>query len=142
MSTDTPAAFVDLDARDDPDPYGIVPDDFVDRFEGAETIPEALAAAQRQRGTTDLRRFRRCRRCLSIKLHSKPGVEQQSNERDEPVVCNNCDFHQYEPLPPAAEIPDALVPDNLRQKFRDDLRVAYQVVGALEAAAALADEIA
>ena len=104
MSTQRPAAFVTPDP-DDPDPYDIVPDDFVDRFEGAETIPEALAAAARQPSTTDARDKRRCPECLQCKVRRRRDFTNQTDIDDdwkckETECCATFD----RPVPPAADV--------------------------------------
>jgi len=105
MSTDR--EFVDdrYDAPDDPDPYDIVPNDFIQNWGGPEvtTIAGALRVAEQAPSTTDRDEMPRCPECESVKLRIKPGQEQ-SNSREGSYQCVSCKAHIETPLPP--EKPD------------------------------------
>ena len=103
MSTDR--EFVDdrYDAPDDPDPYGIVPNDFIQNWGGPEvtTIAGALRVAEQAPSTTDPAEMDRCPECGSVKLRSKPGATQ-ANSREGSTQCVRCKAHLTDPLPPRA----------------------------------------
>lgn len=104
MSTQRPAAFVTPDP-DDPDPYGIVPDGFVSRFESAETIPEALEAAAHLPSTTGAGEKRRCPECLSCKVRRRRDFANQT-DIDADWKCNDegCCATFNRPIPPANDV--------------------------------------
>jgi len=108
MSTDR--EFVDdrHEPASDPDPYGIVPDDFVAVWNSQTeqtitTIAEALRVAEQAPSTTPRSEMDRCpaKGCGSVKLRYKPG-EEQSNSREGVYQCVRCKAHLTDPLPPRA----------------------------------------
>ena len=102
MSTDR--EFVDdrHDAPDDPDPYDIVPNDFIANWGGPEvtTIAGALRVAEQAPSTTPRSEMKRCpaKGCGSVKIRYKPG-EEQSNSREGIYQCVSCKSHFTTPLP-------------------------------------------
>jgi len=108
MSTDR--EFVDdrHEPASDPDPYGIVPDDFVAVWNSQTeqtitTIAEALRVAEQAPSTTPRSEMDRCpaKGCGSVKLRYKPG-EEQSNSREGVYQCVRCKAHISNPLPPVS----------------------------------------
>ena len=89
--------------RQGEDPYGIVPDDFVQNWGGPEvtTIAGALRVAEQAPSTTDPAEMDRCPECGSVKLRSKPGATQ-ANSREGSTQCVRCKAHLTDPLPPRA----------------------------------------
>lgn len=110
MSADTPdpEQFVD-DRHDDepadPDPYGIVPDGFVERS-SATTIAGALKEAEQADTKTHAREFPRCPNedCHSIRIRKKPGHRTMDHKKDGAYKCTNCHEHFSEPAPPREEV--------------------------------------
>jgi DNA-directed RNA polymerase subunit RPC12/RpoP len=73
------------------DPYDILPDDFLDVWD-AETIPEALEAAERAKSTTPREEMKQCPECSSVKLRHKPGRSGLPS-RPERYKCRRCKTH-------------------------------------------------
>lgn len=96
-----------VDDSDEYDPYGIIPDGFVERFPDADTVPEALRAAEKAPSTTDYSAQPRCRHCGSIRIVEKTGWTSSPIRLDAPLKCDGCGSHMAETLPPK----DAFAPD-------------------------------
>lgn len=84
------------------DPYGVVPDEFVETFDNFEE-------AERQPSTTDRGDLTRCRYCKSTNITPKPGsaVAGECGHRKPGGwrCCNSdCGKHFSKPLPPANEV--------------------------------------
>ena len=104
MSADRPdpESFVDdRHAVEDPDPYGIVPEGFVERYDGASTIAEALRMAERETSKTDPDEFSRCPDpdCGSIRLRKKAGSVEMEHRKDTAMKCTSCGLHFDDPAP-------------------------------------------
>jgi uncharacterized paraquat-inducible protein A len=95
-------------APDDPrDPHGIFNDiGGVDEFlatHDADTLEEALRAAERAESTTDPETRPRCPECESIRLREKVGLVEREYQRPERFCCDTCGLHFDVPLPPEVE---------------------------------------
>jgi len=100
-ATPDPDFIDDRHGDDDADPYGIVPDGFVERW-GASSIDEALRKAEEAPSTTPDGEMRRCPNpdCGSIKVIAKPGHKPMPNKREESdFKCGECGFHFSDPAP-------------------------------------------
>ncbi len=92
-----------MNTQRDPDPHGIVPDAFLDRFPEADTIREALELAERELSETDPDTMPRCPRCKSENIRTKRDRgRKQPNRRGGAMKCWSCDNHFDDPLPPVA----------------------------------------
>ena len=100
MSTDRDQ-FVDERDASDPDPYGIVPDDFVARS-SASTIAGALREAEQQT-SRDRRALPRCPECTSVQLVRKHGHVEMDHKVDTDYKCDACGAHFDEPAPSIEE---------------------------------------
>jgi len=100
--TPDPEFVDDRHGDDERDPYGIVPDGFVERW-GASSIDEALRKAEQAPSTTPDGEMRRCPDCGSVKIVSKPGHKEMPNKRDEPLKCGECGAHLSSAAPSREE---------------------------------------
>ena len=109
MSTDSASAILSTGAAVDhygADPYGIVPDGFVERFDDAETIAGALEAAKRAPSTTDINSRATCARegCDSVRIkQAQDTVARQPNRKGSAYRCLTCGHRFDTPEPPRSE---------------------------------------
>jgi len=98
MSTDRDQ-FVDERDLTDPDPYGIVPDDFVARS-SASTIRGALREAEQQT-SRDPNALPRCPEsgCGSVQLVRKRSARTMPHKVDTAYKCKACGAHFDDPRP-------------------------------------------
>ena len=96
MSADTD--FVDDRAPDAHDPYGIIPEGFVDAY-GATSIPEALRKAEQAPSRTPTDEMRRCPNCHSVRIRIKPGDPDREQRREGAYTCAECSTHFDTPAP-------------------------------------------
>ena len=96
MSADTD--FVDDRAPDAHDPYGIIPEGFVDAY-GATSILEALRKAEQAPSRTPTDEMRRCPSCGSVRIRIKPGDPERKQRRDGDYTCAECSEHFETPAP-------------------------------------------
>ena len=100
----------------------IIPDGFVDAY-GADTIEEALEAAERARSVTECDQMEpRCSECFSVKVVEKISHRDIPNRRPEPWKCLECTSHLWETMPSIAEI---------REETREELTEAAGRAGRL-----------
>jgi len=88
------------------DPYGILPggpDAFCEEW-GADTVAEALAAAEDAPSTTPAADMRRCKFCGSRKLRKKKANYNIEHMKAEGFRCEECHEHQDNPAPPLSEV--------------------------------------
>ena len=87
------------------DPHDIIPDDFVDRYPDADSVPEALAMAEREPSSTPKAEMERCPQpgCGSVKIRTKKSCADIEHMRDEPFCCEECLTHTDRKAPPLAE---------------------------------------
>jgi len=76
----------------DHDPHGIVPEDFCEVW-GADSIPEALAAAEQAPSTTPVTEMDLCPCCGSRKIREKPSAYDIAQKKDYVYVCTHCRAH-------------------------------------------------
>jgi len=89
--------FVDERDPSDPDPYDIVPDDFVARS-SASTIRGALREAEQQT-SRDPNALPRCPECTSVQLVRKRSAREMDHKVDTAFKCKACGAHFDEPRP-------------------------------------------
>ena len=97
-------------APDDPrDPHGIFDDiggvdAFLDEHD-ADTLEEALRAAEEKPSSTPRDEMRRCpnESCHSVKVREKKANYSIDHMRPERFRCEECGTHFDEPLPPEVE---------------------------------------
>ena len=75
-----------MGASDELDPYGIIPDSFLDDW-GADTVPEALRKAEAAPSTTPDDERRRCPYCGGCQVRTKPDSYSSGHKRPEKFVC-------------------------------------------------------
>ena len=102
MSTDRPPAPTVDDRHEggiDPanDPHGVIPEDFLDAYD-ADSVPEALAKAERAASRTPEDEMRRCPECESVRITIKVGAVECDHQREERFKCTN-GHHFDDPLP-------------------------------------------
>ena len=85
------------------DPHDIIPDDFVDRYPDADSVPEALAMAERETSSTPKAEMERCIACGSVKIRTKKARIDIEHMRDESYRCEECGTHADQKAPPLAE---------------------------------------
>ena len=100
MSADTD--FVDDRAPDAHDPYGIIPEGFVDAYD-ATSIPEALRKAEQADPCTPTDEMKRCPTCLTVRIRIKVGDPDRDQRTAGAYTCAECSSHFDEPLPPLAD---------------------------------------
>ena len=86
----------------DHDPHDIVPDGFCESW-GAETIPEALRAAELSDGTTPTETKDRCPKCFTTRIYRKDPSDKQTHKKQTAYKCH-FRHHFDEPWPPACEV--------------------------------------
>ena len=80
----------------------IIPDDFVERYDGGETVAETLAYAHRQADTTTPElELPRCRKCSSVRITPTPRHDARAD-----YVCTVCRWHGDEPARPGELVDD------------------------------------
>ena len=85
------------DDRDrDCDPHDIVPEGFVAAW-GGDSIPHALAIAERAPSSSHDASQPCCPECASLKIRTKTATVAQSNQRPEDHRCEACGAHFDEP---------------------------------------------
>lgn len=86
-------------SADGPDPanHPIIPDDFCEAWD-ADTVADALRAAEDAPSTTDHEDMTRCPECLSVRIHWK-GENGCAHQREPDRKCVNCGAHFDHALP-------------------------------------------
>jgi len=85
------------------DPYGIIPEGFLDAY-GATSIPEALRTAEQAPSSTNPYDMPRCPECGSTVVIPKPGHRTMPNKRDTEYKCGESPTHHFdEPAPSKLE---------------------------------------
>lgn len=107
MSTQRATTNEAVEADDEYDPYGVVPDSFVEKMnehagETISTIPAALDVAERLPSSTDVRDMKRCRRCRGNSVRKKTAMSRRENQKPGSWKCV-CGHHFDKPLPPLNE---------------------------------------
>jgi DNA-directed RNA polymerase subunit RPC12/RpoP len=85
------------------DPHDIVPDSFLEQYPEADSIADALRAAERAPSTTDRDALPRCPDCGSTKLQLKTGSADRERAIDTAYKCNHCGSHVDDPAPSVNE---------------------------------------
>lgn len=103
MSTQRATTNEAVEADDEYDPYGVVPDSFVEEMnehagETISTIPAALDVAERLPSTTDNRDRRRCPSCRGYAIQHKTAMSRRENQKPGSWKCP-CGHHFNTPLP-------------------------------------------
>lgn len=81
-------------------PTWIIPDDFVEWYDGGDTVEETLMYAHKQADTTTPEiELPRCRRCSSVRISPAPGYDAQK-DYDAAYVCTNCRWNGDDPARP------------------------------------------
>jgi len=82
----------------------IVPDGFVEQYDGGETVAETLAYAHKQAETTTPETaLPRCRSCSSVRITPTPRHDAAAD-----YVCTACRWHGDEPARPAEFVDDEI----------------------------------